>query len=77
MKKNGSRNANASVPKKTVEEDVEHPLLRVERADLDDLLAVGDRCLLDALSSLMFALMNSTARYAPVLTACVDAPVNQ
>ena len=25
----------------------------------------------------MFALMNSTARYAPVLTACVEAPVNQ
>ena len=25
-------------------------------------------------SSLMFALMNSTARYAPVVTACVDAP---
>ena len=28
-------------------------------------------------SSLMLALMNSTARYAPVVTACVDAPVNQ
>ena len=28
-------------------------------------------------SSLMFALMNSTARYAPVVTACIDAPVNQ
>jgi hypothetical protein len=28
-------------------------------------------------SSLMFALMNSTARYAPVETACVEAPVNQ
>jgi hypothetical protein len=25
----------------------------------------------------MFALMNSTARYAPVRTACVAAPVNQ
>ncbi len=28
-------------------------------------------------SSLMFALMNSTARYAPVVTAWMLAPVNQ
>ena len=28
-------------------------------------------------SSLMLALMNSTARYAPVDTAWMDAPVNQ
>ena len=28
-------------------------------------------------SSLIFALMNSTARYAPVVTAWIDAPVNQ
>ena len=28
-------------------------------------------------SSLMFFLMNSTARYAPVDTACMEAPVNQ
>ena len=28
-------------------------------------------------SSLMLALMNSTARYAPVDTAWVEAPVNQ
>jgi hypothetical protein len=28
-------------------------------------------------SSLMLALMNSTARYAPVETAWVEAPVNQ
>ena len=31
----------------------------------------------DVLSSLMCALMYSTARYAPVDTAWVDAPVNQ
>ncbi len=49
MKKNGSRNAKASVHEEDDEEDVEHPLLRVRRADLDDLLAVGDRRLLDAL----------------------------
>ena len=29
------------------------------------------------LSRFMFALMNSTARYAPVVTAWIDAPVNQ
>src|SRR5438045_5176698 len=28
-------------------------------------------------SSRIFALMNSTARYAPVVTAWIDAPVNQ
>jgi hypothetical protein len=28
-------------------------------------------------SSLMCFLMNSTARYAPVMTACVLAPLNQ
>ena len=28
-------------------------------------------------SSLMFCLMYSTARYAPVDTACIEAPVNQ
>jgi len=30
-----------------------------------------------ALSSFMFFLMNSTARYAPVVTACIEAPANQ
>jgi hypothetical protein len=49
MKKNGSKNAKESVPKKTDEEDVEHALLRVLRADLDDLLRVLDARLLDAL----------------------------
>ena len=44
------------------QEDVEHALLRVLRADLDHLLAVGDRGLLASISSLMFCLMNSTAR---------------
>ena len=35
-----SANANASVPKNTEKHDVEHALLRVEGADLDDLLRV-------------------------------------
>jgi hypothetical protein len=76
MKKNGLDERETERREEHGQEDVEHPLLRVLRADLDDLLAVLDRRLLDA-SSLMFALMNSTARYAPVVTACVDAPVNQ
>ena len=49
MKKYGSRQANASVREEDREEDVDHPLLRVLRADLDDLLAVLDARLLDAL----------------------------
>ncbi len=48
MKKNGSRKAKASVREEDREEDVEHALLRVLRADLDDLLAVLDRGLLGA-----------------------------
>jgi hypothetical protein len=40
------------------------------------LLSLTD-ALVAPVSSLILALMNSTARYAPVLTACVAAPVNQ
>jgi hypothetical protein len=29
------------------------------------------------LSNFMFFLINSTARYAPVVTACIEAPANQ
>jgi hypothetical protein len=43
MKKYGSMNAKASVPKKDGQEDVEHALLRVLGADLDDFLGVLDR----------------------------------
>jgi hypothetical protein len=77
MKKNGSRNAKLRGAEEDGEEDVEHALLRVLRADLDDLLRVLDADAFSAPSSLMFFLMNSTARYAPVTTACMEAPVNQ
>ncbi len=39
------------------------------------LLSVTDA--FSAPSKWMFALMNSTARYAPVVTACMEAPANQ
>jgi hypothetical protein len=40
MKKKGSMKAQARVPKNTAMKDVEHAFLRVDRANLDDLLAV-------------------------------------
>jgi len=58
------------------EKDVEHSLLRVLCADLDDLLLSATDAF-SAPSRWMLALMNSTARYAPVETACVEAPANQ
>ena len=62
MKKNGSTKAKARVDEEDGEEDVEHALLRVLRADLHHLLAVVEAKPSAAASSLMFALMNSTAR---------------
>ena len=76
MKKNGSTNANASVAKNTPRNIVSMPFwaycvqistTRRESASLA----------LAAPSSLMFVRMNSTARCAPVVTAWMDAPVNQ
>jgi hypothetical protein len=43
MKKNGSTNAKRQRREEHAEEDVEHAALRVDGADLDDLLAVFDR----------------------------------
>jgi hypothetical protein len=45
MKKNGSRERKRERREKDRKEDVEHSLLRVLRADLDDLFAVGHGCL--------------------------------
>jgi len=45
MKKNGSRQAKASVVKKTTRKNVEHASLGVLRADFHDLFAVGHGCL--------------------------------
>ena len=59
-------------------EDVDHPGLRVLRADLDHLLRVLDARLLDLAVELDVCLdVLDRARYAPVDTACVEAPVNQ
>ena len=76
MKKYGSKNANASVAKNTVRKMLNMPFW----AYLVQISTTFFESSTDALvepSSLMFALMNSTARYAPVETAWVDAPVNQ
>ena len=76
MKKNGSTQANARVEKKTAKKMlsipawayfVQIPTTRRESSTLA----------FSTPSSRMFALMNSTARYAPVVTAWVLAPVNQ
>src|SRR5438552_871424 len=73
---NGSRNANASVAKNTAMKILIMPFCAY-------LVQISTTFLLSATeafstpSSLIFALINSTARYAPVVTACVDAPVNQ
>ncbi len=76
MKKNGSRNAKASVPKKTTRKMLNIPFCAyVVQISTTFLLSAIDA--FSTPSSLMFALMNSTARYAPVVTACMLAPVNQ
>ena len=76
MKKNGSTNAKASVAKKTPRKILNMPFCAyLVQISTTRLLSVTDA--FSTPSSLMFALMNSTARYAPVVTACVDAPVNQ
>ena len=76
IKKYGSRNAKPNVAKNTVKKILNIPFcaycVQISTTFLESLT--------DALvvpSNLIFALMNSTARYAPVLTAWVEAPVNQ
>ena len=76
MKKNGSMKANASVEKKTPRKMLNIPFCAYTvQISTTFLLSSTDAFV--APSSLMFFLMNSTARYAPVVTACIDAPVNQ
>src|SRR5437763_7006780 len=77
MKKNGSKNANASVEKNTVRKMLNIPFCAYCVQISTTFLLSATEALVAPVSSLMFALMNSTARYAPVLTACVAAPVNQ
>ena len=76
MKKNGSTNANASVEKNTARKMLNIPfwaywvqMATTFRLSSTDAFVLSSRR--------MLRLMNSTARYAPVVTACVDAPVNQ
>src|SRR5262245_18314683 len=76
MKKYGSRKANASVEKNTVRKMLNIPFWAYwVQISTTFLLSVTDA--LVAPSRRILALMNSTARYAPVVTAWVDAPVNQ
>lgn len=77
MKKNGSRNANASVPKNTVKKMLNMPRCAYCVQISTTFLLSATEARVTVSSSLMLFLMNSTARYAPVVTACMDAPVNQ
>ena len=77
MKKYGSRQANASVEKNTTMKMFFMPFCAYCVQISTTLFESSTDAFVDVPSSLMFALMNSTARYAPVETACVDAPVNQ
>src|SRR5262245_32356913 len=77
MKKYGSRHANASVEKKTTMKMLNMPRCAYSVQISTTFLESSIDAFSALPSSLMFALMNSTARYAPVDTACVDAPVNQ
>src|SRR5439155_14883939 len=76
MKKYGSRNAKARVAKNTARKMLNMPFWAYcVQISTTFLLSVTEALVTP--SSLMLALMNSTARYAPVLTAWVEAPVNQ
>src|ERR1041384_6269323 len=76
IKKNGSTNANASVEKNTVRKILNMPFCAY-CVQICTTFLLSSTDAFSTPSSRMFALMNSTARYAPVVTACVDAPVNQ
>src|SRR5215510_7037477 len=77
MKKYGSTQANARVVKNTTMKMFTMPFWAYCVQISTTLLESSTDALGESLSSLMLALMNSTARYAPVDTAWVDAPVNQ
>src|SRR5467141_2816616 len=76
MKKNGSRNANASVAKNTAMKMFSMPFCAYF-VQISTTFLLSSTLALVTPSSLMLALMNSTARYAPVVTACVEARVQQ
>src|SRR4051812_11669492 len=76
MKKNGSTQAKERVLKKTVRKMLNIPFWAYwVQISTTRLLSFTDA--FSTPSSLMLALMNSTARYARVATACIEAPENQ
>ena len=77
MKKNGSKQAKASVEKNTVRKMLSMPFCAYCVQISTTFFESSTDAFVAPVSSLMLALMNSTARYAPVDTACIDAPVNQ
>ena len=77
MKKNGSKQANASVAKKMVRKMLNMPFWAYCVQMATTFFESSTDAFSAPLSRRMLRLMNSTARYAPVETACVDAPVNQ
>ena len=76
MNRYGSTNAKASVEKKTVRKMLNIPFCAYF-VQISTTFLLSSTDAFSTPSSLMLALMNSTARYAPVVTACADAPVNQ
>src|SRR5208282_3564648 len=76
MKKNGSRKEKARVAKNTAMKMLSMPFCAYW-VQMATTFLLSDTEAFSVLSSLMLALMNSTARYAPVETACVEAPANQ
>src|SRR5687768_495543 len=76
MKKNGSMNANASVEKNTPRKMLNIPFWAYW-VQISTTRRLSSTEALVTPSNRIFALMNSTARYAPVVTAWVEAPVNQ
>src|SRR3954449_1489164 len=76
MKKNGSMKANARVEKKTPRKMLNIPFCAYW-VQISTTFRLSSTEALVTPSSRMLALMNSTARYAPVVTAWVEAPVNQ
>src|ERR1022692_3348540 len=72
----GSKNAKASVAKNTAIKMLSMPFCAY-CVQMATTFLESDTEAFSALSSLICSLMNFTARYAPVVTACMDAPVNQ
>ena len=77
MKKNGSKQAKASVEKKMVRKILNIPFCAYCVQISTTFLESSTEARSAPASRRMLRLMNSTARYAPVDTACIEAPVNQ